>query len=197
MQFIKKLFTTLFLLILGFGAGFLANTFSKFEIVEKGSKTVSTSSTSTSTTSSAQSSVASASSITAQSSPIYSTPPTNTPGIDTTIKDGYYSTFKALNIPALKQSQQPGTKVRIIDGFFKVVGRINNGTQVNSGIENLNIIIDESMLKSINQSYNPKVGDLIKLTADFNPLISNPPAGYPLIDYYMQSVTKVEVISPQ
>jgi hypothetical protein len=199
MQFIKKLLSAIFLILLGFGAGFLANTFSKFEIVEKGSKTTVSTSSSATTSSQNSSSLAYSypQSIQTTSSLATSAQPLTTASVDPNLKDGFYTTFKALNISNLKQTQQPGNKIKISDGFFKVVGRVNNSTQVNSGVEFLNIIIDDTILKAVNPSYNAKVGDLIKLSADFAPLIANPPQGYQFVDYFMQSAYKVEVISPQ
>jgi hypothetical protein len=182
MKFIKTFFIGLALLLVGFGVGYLTNMYSRFEIVEKGSRNVQTSESNNSNSNNNSNSPVSNNLTTNQ-------PTTQTPPVDSTL-----TSFKSLNIPSLKQTQQPGPKVRITEGFFKVTGRTNNYTEVNSGVEGLKIIFyDQDMIKAL-PSYNPRLGDLIKVTGDFGPLIANPPAGYQFIDYYLQTVTKVEVV---
>jgi hypothetical protein len=180
MNVIKKILAGFVLLLVGFGGGYLASNLARFEIVEKGKVTPqSTTPVNQQTTTGNNNS----------NSPVVSPNPQPSTPIDSSL-----TSFKSLNIPSLKQTQQPGPKVRITDGFFRVTGRSSSQTQVNSGIDGLKLLFyDDDLVKSL-PSYNPRLGDMIKISGDFAPLVANPPPGYQFVDYYLQSITKVEVI---
>jgi hypothetical protein len=122
-------------------------------------------------------------------------------------------TFKKLNIEDLKKTQLPGPNVKITNGTFKITGGQNREFKVNSGVDGLNLIIPVELFESAGYYFpndkdnkmiiNPatkgipldiKRGDIIKITADFEPLLSNPPRGYDKIDYVMVKVYKSEVL---
>jgi glucan-binding YG repeat protein len=125
-------------------------------------------------------------------------------------KNNSLTTFKNLDIAALKTSQQPGPNVTITNGTFKIVGAQNNQLQVNSGVDKLNLILPREVFE-VNGYYFPTdggvpngpqtgipllftIGSIIKVTADFQPLIANPAFGYDKIDYVLAKIYTAEVL---
>jgi hypothetical protein len=101
-------------------------------------------------------------------------------------------TFKKLDIPALQLSQKPGSDVKITNGDFEIVSISDYDLTVNSAVTDLNIHFNSELFEKTFTTL--KVGDVIRVTGTFQPLVSNPPFGYKKIDYILSNLDSIKYI---